>query len=185
MPPAASRPALLISSCLLGRPVRYDGQGKAQPDAMLARLREVFELVPACPELLGGLPVPRPPAEIVGGSGPQVLAGVAVVRERSGGDVSAAFVSGAQQALALARERGCRHALLKAFSPSCGNRAHYDGSFTGAHRAGQGVAAALLAEAGLMVWNEDEVDALLRAVADAVAEDAGADSTLAASGLPR
>jgi len=176
MLPAASRPSLLISACLLGRPVRYDGQGKAQPDAVLERLRQVFDLVPVCPEVMGGLPTPRPPAEIVGGSGTQVLAGIAVVREREGADVSAAFVAGAHQALALASERGCRHALLKALSPSCGNNAHYDGSFSGARRAGQGVAAALLAEAGLTVWNEDEVDALLQTVAAEV---------LAAGGLPR
>lgn len=155
-------PPLLVSACLLGQPVRYDGQAKAQPDATLAMLARHFELIPVCPESMGGLPTPRPPAEIVGGSGAQVLAGAAIVRDATGADVTAPFVAGARDALAIARQRQCGHALLKALSPSCGNHEHYDGSFGGVLRPGQGVAAALLAEAGVRVWNESEIDALIR-----------------------
>ncbi|MDF3837790.1 DUF523 domain-containing protein [Cupriavidus basilensis] len=163
MPETSSpRPALLVSACLLGHPVRYDGQGKAQPAGTLAALARHFELIPVCPESLGGLPTPRPPAEILGGSGAQVLAGVALVREATGADVTEAFVEGARDALAIARQRQCRHALLKAYSPSCGNREHYDGTFSGGLRSGQGVAAALLTQAGVRVWNEGEVDELIR-----------------------
>ncbi|KDP86315.1 hypothetical protein CF70_008095 [Cupriavidus sp. SK-3] len=159
---SSSRPALLVSSCLLGQPVRYDGQAKAQPEPVLAMLARHFDLIPVCPESLGGLPTPRPPAEIVGGSGAHVLAGAAIVRDATGADVTQPFTAGARDALAIARQRQCKHALLKALSPSCGNREHYDGSFSGAVRPGQGVAAALLAEAGVRVWNENEIEALIR-----------------------
>ncbi len=162
MPESTPRPTLLISACLLGHPVRYDGQGKPQPDDTLAALRRVFDLVPVCPESLGGLPTPRPPAEIVGGSGKDVLFGAATVREDTGGDVTAAFLDGARQVLALARQYGCRHALLKSLSPSCGNGQVYDGSFAGVLRDGEGVAAALLGEAGIRVWGEGQVGELLR-----------------------
>lgn len=157
------KPALLISACLLGQPVRYDGVGKAQPDHIMARLLDVFELIPLCPEMQGGLPTPRPPAEIQHGDGRAVLAGSAWVKAEQGEDVTSAFLQGARQALETALAHDCRHALLKANSPSCGNKHIYDGSFGKHLRPGSGVAAALLEQNGICVWNETEIEQLLQA----------------------
>jgi uncharacterized protein YbbK (DUF523 family) len=89
-----------------------------------------------------------------------VLAGRASVRTREGRDVTGAFLAGADAALRLARAHGIRAALLKAGSPSCGHAQIHDGSFLGAKIPGQGVTAARLAEAGLRVFSEHEVEAL-------------------------
>jgi uncharacterized protein YbbK (DUF523 family) len=155
------KPALLISRCLLGEPVRYDGARKALPDAMLASLAERYRLVPVCPELLGGLPTPRPPAELQGGDGQAARAGTARVLTATGEDQTSAFVAGAAQAVQIAQRQQARMALLKADSPSCGHRSVYDGHFRGVRIAGQGVAAASLAEAGLALFDEQQVAALL------------------------
>ncbi|UTH76497.1 DUF523 domain-containing protein [Chromobacterium sp. IIBBL 290-4] len=152
---------LLISACLLGQPVRYDGQSKPMPETKWAALQQAFELIPVCPECLGGLPTPRPPAEISGGSGCQVLKRQARVKTAAGEDISLAFISGAEQTLAIAQQHGCHAALLKANSPSCGNRQIYNGNFEKTLRSGQGVTAALLEENGVRVWNEEEWQELL------------------------
>ncbi|MCD4498846.1 DUF523 domain-containing protein [Chromobacterium vaccinii] len=156
-----TKPTLLVSACLLGQPVRYDGQSKPLSSPQWTTLRQRFDLVPVCPECLGGLPTPRPAAEIVGGNGNDALAGIACVQTAEGDDVSAAFISGAELALNTALQHGCVQALLKANSPSCGNRQIYDGSFSSTLRDGQGVAASLLERHGIAVWNEEEIDRLL------------------------
>lgn len=124
--------------------------------------------MPACPEMAGGLPVPRPAAEIIRGiRGAQVRAGVARVLTQSGDDVSAAFVAGARQALALAQAHGIRVAVLKDGSPSCGSTNVHDGTFTGTRVAGMGVTALLLREAGVQVFSElqfAKADAALKAL---------------------
>src|SRR3954469_14264878 len=89
---------ILVSACLLGRPVRYDGTGRRSDDALFALWRDQGRLVSVCPEVDGGLPVPRPPAEISGGLGADVLDGRARVLTRDGADVTAHFVAGAWQA---------------------------------------------------------------------------------------
>lgn len=150
---------LLISRCLLGDAVRYDGAGRAVP-ALLQHWQAEGRLVPLCPELAGGLGVPRLPAEIEGGQGGQVLDGLQVVRDVQGADVSAAFLHGAEQALQLCLGQGLRLALLKARSPSCGNLQNYDGQFRGRLVSGQGVTAALLARHGIEVFNEEQLPAL-------------------------
>lgn len=115
-----------------------------------------------CPELSAGMMVPRPPAEIAGGmAGEDVLAGRARVLEISGGDVTAAFVRAAENALALAKETGCRHALLIDPSSSCGSVSIYYGSFSGDKRPGNGVTAALLKQAGIQVYSNAEIDRLV------------------------
>ncbi|KUM04622.1 DUF523 domain-containing protein [Chromobacterium subtsugae] len=155
------KPRLLVSACLLGQPVRYDGQAKAMAPSDWEALRQRFEIVPACPECLGGLPTPRPPAEIRHGDGTAVLQGLASVQTRQGQDVSQAFVNGARRALEIARRQGCQAALLKANSPSCGNLQIYDGSFAAVLSDGQGVAASLLEQHGIRVWNETQMGDLL------------------------
>lgn len=158
-------PPILISACLLGRPVRFDGAHKQAHSAVLQRWLDQGRVVPLCPEVAGGLPVPRPAAEIANGAGgAQVLAGGARVLTRAGDDVSAAFIAGARQALALAQAHGIRVAVLKDGSPSCGASTVHDGTFTGTRIAGLGVTATLLREAGVQVFSElqfAEADALL------------------------
>ncbi|AXE30392.1 DUF523 domain-containing protein [Chromobacterium phragmitis] len=158
------KPTLLVSACLLGQPVRYDGRAKPVDSPHWQALRERFELLPACPECLGGLPTPRAPAEIAGGDGGSVLRGEAMVKTEAGEDVSAAFAAGAQIMRQTAQRHGCEHALLKANSPSCGNRRIYDGNFTSTLREGDGVAASLLRQHGIQVWNEEEIASLLQAM---------------------
>lgn len=150
---------LLVSRCLLGHPVRYDG-GAHGPLAPLQHWQAEGRVIALCPEVAGGLPTPRAPAEIAGGQGARVLDGQLAVRTIAGEDVTAAFVSGAEQALKLVREHGIRLALLKARSPSCGNLENYDGSFSGVRVPGEGVTAAALRRAGVRVFNEAQLDQL-------------------------
>jgi uncharacterized protein YbbK (DUF523 family) len=158
---------ILISACLLGHAVRYDGKGKPLLHPAIDRWREEGRLVTICPELAGGMSVPRPPAEIENGmTGADVLAGRARVMEITGGDVTAEFIAGARQARDFAKAHGCTHALLIDGSPSCGSGFIYDGSFEGRKHAGNGVTAALLQDAGIQVFSDrriDDLDALLAA----------------------
>jgi uncharacterized protein YbbK (DUF523 family) len=154
-------PKILISACLLGRPVRYDGKGKPLHDPLIERLKAESRLVGYCPEQAGGLPTPRPPAEIEGGmNGEDVLAGRARVLEVTGGDVTAEFVEGGRKAVAFAHEQGCEVALLIDGSPSCGSGFIYDGSFSGTRHPGFGVTAALMRQAGIEVFSDREIDRL-------------------------
>ena len=155
---------VLVSRCLLGHRVRYDG-GASGPYGQLARWQDEGRVIALCPEVAGGLPTPRAPAEIPGGQGLDVLNGKAPVMTSEGEDVTAAFMHGAQQALALVNRHGIRVAILKANSPSCGNVQTYDGSFSGVKVEGQGVTAALLAGAGVQVFSELQLDDAARALA--------------------
>ncbi|MFG2003320.1 DUF523 domain-containing protein [Spirillospora sp. NPDC048911] len=151
---------ILVSACLLGRPVRYDGAAKRVDDEIVERWRAEGRLVPFCPEVSGGLPVPRPPAEIVGGGGgAAVLDGTATVRTDGGDDVTEPFVRGARLALDAARRAGARIAILKEGSPSCGTIRVYDGRFTGTFVPDQGVTTALLRRAGIRVFSEEQIEA--------------------------
>ena len=143
---------ILVSRCLLGEPCRYDGKSKHYPG--LERLEQAGHvLVPVCPEVLGGLSTPRPPAEVQPDGR---------VVNRAGTDVTAEYESGARRALELAQQHCCSAAVLKANSPSCGSRAVYDGTFSRTLVPGQGIAARLLAEAGLQVVDEEHLDDLLK-----------------------
>ena len=147
---------ILVSRCLLGHRVRYDG-GASGPFDVLEQWIAEGRVVPLCPEVAGGLPTPRAAAEIPGGQGRDVLEGRARVIASDGEDVSAAFLDGARQALALVQREGIRVAVLKANSPSCGNLLTYDGTFSGVKVNGEGVTAALLKQAGVQVFNELEL----------------------------
>ncbi len=158
---------ILVSACLLGRPVRYDGGSKRLDDALLAAWQAEGRLVPVCPEVMAGLPTPRLPAEIeAGAGGAAVLAGRARILDSTGGDVTAAFRAGAEAALATAREAGCRYALLTDGSPSCGATFIYDGTFGGNRVDGQGVVTALLEAQGICVFAEHQIAELGRALAE-------------------
>lgn len=140
---------ILVSACLLGLNCRYDGSGCYQ--AEIAKLSARHHLIPVCPEIYGGLPTPREPAECIGGN----------VITKSGRDVTAAYEKGAGETLLLARRLDCRVAVLKSKSPSCGKGQIYDGSFSGRLIDGDGVLAQLLADAGITVLTEAEIEMLL------------------------
>ena len=143
------KPKLLVSACLLGTPCRYDG--KSKKNEAVCALAERFELIPVCPEVYGGLPTPRPPAERCGDR----------VLTEAGADVTAQYRRGAEAALQLARLYNCRTAILKANSPSCGSGTIYDGTFRHRRISGDGLTAALLKANGVQVYNEDTFAALL------------------------
>lgn len=140
--------ALLISACLLGTDCKYNGGNNALPEEKLAALRERYRLVPVCPERDGGLPTPRLPSER---RGDRVL-------NRAGEDMTEAFCRGAELALEKALAEGCRTALLKERSPSCGSGRIYDGSFTGELIPGDGITAEKLKKSGLTVYGETEIN---------------------------
>ena len=135
---------LLISACLLGFECKYSGGSNKLSDERIAALREEYRLIPVCPETAGGLPVPRDPSERLGDK----------VVSSKGKDVTAEFIKGAETALYLARRYGCKKALLKRNSPSCGGEFIYDGSFSGSLVPGEGVAAEMLRAAGVEVFGE-------------------------------
>ncbi len=142
---------ILVSACLIGLRTRYKGD-----DNLVAAIRDLVErgeAIPVCPEQLGGLPTPRPPACFAGGDGEAVLDGSARVVTESGGDVTAQFVRGAEEALELARATGATRAILKDRSPSCGCR---NVTLDGEIRPGVGVAAALLARNGISIESEED-----------------------------
>ncbi|MCP4389426.1 MAG: DUF523 domain-containing protein [Gammaproteobacteria bacterium] len=149
---------LLISACLLGNPVRYDGRSKPQQHAGLADLVAQDRVIGFCPEVAGGLPIPRPPAEIQAGDGSAVLAGEARVTTGDGSDVTAYFLSGAQQALTLCQQHGIDIAVLTESSPSCGSSRIYDGNFSRNAIPGSGVTSALLRQHGVRVFSQLELD---------------------------
>ena len=135
---------ILVSRCLLGEACRYDGASK--PVEEIRQLeKEGHTLIPVCPEVEGGLPTPRPPAEIC--EDQQVFNNIGI-------NVTAYYQAGACKALKLARRYGCTIAILKEKSPSCGNEQIYDGSFTGTLIPGQGITAKLLTHHGIRVFGE-------------------------------
>jgi uncharacterized protein YbbK (DUF523 family) len=141
---------VLISACLLGAHTRYDGTARKN-DSLLRRLQGKC-LVPVCPEQLGGLPTPRPPAIFEGGTGDDVLLGDARLVNEQGRDVTQEYVRGAQEALRIAKAVGATEAYLKARSPACGR----DQVYLGAKLcSGSGVCAALLRRNGLRIHTID------------------------------
>lgn len=143
---------IIVSACLLGASTRYDGDSKKGiSDEALKKLNEKYHLIPVCPEIYGGLPTPRFPSEIVGDR----------VVMKDGTDVTENFLRGAYETLKLCRALGVSKAILKAKSPSCSKKRIYDGSFTGRLISGEGIAARLLSENGIEVFDENEIEIIL------------------------
>lgn len=136
---------ILISACLTGINCKYNGGNNINEE--LLQILQGHELIPVCPEVLGGLPVPRIPAEIVHGT----------VMNKEGVSVDQAFRNGAEKALAVALEAGVDGAVLKSRSPSCGTHEIYDGTFTGTRIPGTGIFAAQLKALGIPVTDEEEI----------------------------
>ena len=137
---------ILVSACLLGVRCRYDGKSKPHP--AVERLMEQHTLIPVCGEIFGGLPTPRVSAERQGER----------VVTADGRDVTAAYRRGAEEVLRLAERYGCKAAILKERSPSCGSGRIYDGTFTGTLTDGWGVTAELMRDHGICVIGESEAE---------------------------
>lgn len=153
---------ILISGCLIGQKVRYDGKDSLQANARLQQWIKDGKVVSICPEMAGGLPTPRPPSEIEPGKKAEsVLQFQARILTNQGADVSAEYRKGAQKALALAQQHNIKVAILKARSPSCGSKQVYDGTHSKKLVDGMGVTAALLTQHGIHVFDETEIDAAL------------------------
>lgn len=142
---------LLISACLIGENCKYSGGNNALPEEQLRQLKENYELIPVCPEQLGGLPTPRTPAE----------RREEKVITRDGRDVTAEFHAGAERVRQISIDDTIRRALLKSRSPSCGRDRIYDGTFSGTLIRGNGVTAQILLEQGISVYSEEEIHRLV------------------------
>lgn len=145
---------VLISACLLGEKVRYDGNSLTAPGKIIKEWVAQGRVISMCPEVSAGMSIPREPAEISGGDGNDVLSGDASVVDRSGGDVTESFLTGAQLALSLCKENDIQVAVLSELSPSCGLESIYNGRFSGQKTDGVGVTAALLMQNGIKVYNQ-------------------------------
>lgn len=143
---------ILVSACLLGHKVRYDEGDVPCHDPRFLKWYEEGRFVHICPEVIGGLPTPRPDAQIVGD---RVMTG-------AGKDVTREFDKGAQAALALTKKHSIKLALLKQDSPSCGTLFIYDGTFTDTKKAGEGRTTRLLQDNGVKVFGEDQIDEIER-----------------------
>jgi uncharacterized protein YbbK (DUF523 family) len=136
---------IMVSACLLGENCKYNGGNNIRPD--LLRLLSGYTVIPVCPEVLGGLPVPRIPAEIVNGT----------VMNRDGECVDAAFRLGAEKALEIAKREQPALIILQSRSPSCGVKQVYDGTFSGTIIPGEGVFAELARQAGFHVADVEDM----------------------------
>ncbi len=144
---------ILVSSCLLGEPVRYNGRPAGAEDLIHpAQAGLKGQVISFCPECAGGLPVPRQRSEIIGGDGSSVIEGSGQVLQHDGADVTENFIAGAKKALHLVRRKKIILAILADGSPSCGCTFIYDGTFSGITCPGQGVTAALLKKEGIEVF---------------------------------
>jgi uncharacterized protein YbbK (DUF523 family) len=145
-PGQAEKPPILVSACLLGVACTHRGESKA--NQAVQRLSAIARLIPVCPEVAGGLPIPRPRAEL----GPDGR-----VHTEAGDDVTDFYERGAENAVTLARREGATRAVLKARSPSCGSREIYDGTHSGVLVEGEGVTAAALRRTGVEVVSEEDL----------------------------
>ena len=141
---------ILISGCLLGLKCRYDGKEKKLPE--IEKLIKLYNLIPVCPEQLGGLPTPRIPAERVKDR----------VITQAGADVTEEYQLGAKEALKIAKLYNCKKAILKEKSPSCGYGKIYDGTFSRNLTDGNGVTANLLIDNGIEIFGESEIEKFLK-----------------------
>ncbi len=145
--------SILISACLLGTSCRYDGRSKPIDAALINALKERYHLIPVCPEIFGGLPTPRIPAEIR--EDRHVL-------RKDGADLTAEYQKGAEEALRLAEIFDCDMAILKERSPSCGCGEIYDGTFTDICIQGDGITAELLKANHIRVYGESDIPSLIQ-----------------------
>ena len=149
---------ILISACLAGDLVRYDGKRVPLTNILLSKWNQKGMLINVCPEVSGGLKIPRLEAQIVNGTGQDVLEGKAKVVDIEGHDVTLFFIRGAQYALRQVEKHKIEIAILKEKSPSCGVHHIYDGNFDSTLIPGVGVTTAILKQRGINVFSENELD---------------------------
>ncbi len=140
---------ILVSSCLLGNNVKYNGKNNL--NNLVLKLKEKYELIPICPEVMGNLSIPRSPSEIRGNK----------VVNKDNIDLTNNFYLGANKALNIAKENNIKYAILKEKSPSCGINIIYDGSFSSKVIKGSGITTRLLRENNIICFSENEIDKLL------------------------
>lgn len=143
---------ILVSACLLGENCKWNGRNNAREHIII--LKEKYNLIPFCSEVLGGLPTPRIPAEIRGN---KIINQIEL-------DVTKYFTRGAQRALEIAKKNNCKYAILKDHSPSCGVNKIYDGTFSRQLTDGMGVTAKLLTKNHIQVFGDDEIEKLLNII---------------------
>lgn len=153
-------PNILVSACLLGNPVRYNGTDLLIEHPLIKKWQEQDRLITVCPEVEGGMSVPRAPAEITKGDGKTVLSGKARVIDNNGEDVTNSFIKGALKTLKVALDNDCVAAILTEHSPSCGSNMVYDGTFTKTKREGVGVTTSMLEQNHIPVFNQEQLEDL-------------------------
>ena len=146
--------SILVSKCLLGDNVRYDGGHCKLRQDHLSRLKSKFEIIPICPEVMAGLGTPRDPIELKN----------SLVIDKKGNDKTELFRPVKKTLEELIKDKQIKFALLKEFSPSCGSKKIYDGSFDGKIINGEGVITSFLLSLGLKIYSEEEIDILLKTI---------------------
>lgn len=147
---------ILVSACLMGEKVRYDGKSQQLLNDSLSLWEQQQRIVSLCPEVSGGLSIPRHPAEIQ-----KIDKRILTCNDV---DVSQQFIKGAQHALLICQKQNIRFALMKESSPSCGSTTIYDGSFSQTKINGEGVTVALLRKNGIRVFSEKNIQDLVKAI---------------------
>ena len=166
-----NQPKILISACLLGNPVRYDGTDLFLDHPLIKKWLDQERLITICPEVEGGMSVPRAPAEIINGDGKSVLGGKSRVMDIEGEDVTNSFIKGALKTLKMALDNDCVAAILTEHSPSCGSNRVYDGSFTKTKRDGVGVTTSMLEQNHIPVFNQEQLEDLQEYLESGAYED--------------
>lgn len=157
------RPIVIVSACLLGQAVRYDGKSKAIN--LLPLINQGIALIPVCPECAGGLPTPRAPCEIdPHGDASKVLVGSCCIRNNLGEDCTEQYCRGAELCLGIAKHCHASLALLKDKSPACGTTLVHSGQYDGVLKAGRGIAAELFERHGIKLFNEQQIEQLLKEI---------------------
>ncbi len=141
---------IIVSSCLLGKNCKYNGENNY--NRQVIELGKIYNLIEICPEVMGGLPIPRIPSEIINGK----------VINQEKVDVTFFYQLGSEKSLNLAIKNNCKYAVLKSNSPSCGFGTIYDGTFTSTKKNGNGVAADLLYKNGIVILNENNFLEILK-----------------------
>lgn len=147
---------IVVSACLLGKNCRYDGGNCS--NVQLIQLLKDRDIIPICPEISGGLPVPRSPSEIINGDGFDVLENRTRVISSDGQDVTLQFLKGSNKILKECNDKNIKLAILKARSPSCGVKKIYNGQFAGKLRPGPGVTAASFKNKDIPLYTEDDIE---------------------------
>lgn len=160
MPDSNKKPNILISSCLFGNPVRYNGTDLLIDHPLIKQWKTEGRLISVCPEVEGGMSIPRAPAEITIGDGKTVLGGKSRVIDNQGENVTNAFIRGALKSLKTALDNNCVAAILTEHSPSCGSNMIYDGSFSKTKRKGVGVTTSMLEQNHIPVFNQEQLEDL-------------------------